>query len=171
MQNLEAKFKLPDLEQARKRAESIGYEFRATLVQCDTFFPVREGKLKLREEPSGAWLIYYGRQDSRDLKLSSYDIIPISEPAKFREAMARALGTMATVRKTRILMMREHVRLHLDRVEGLGEFGEIEAVLGECGDPESSRPAADELLRVLEVDRNQLIDKSYFELLQIKSSR
>jgi adenylate cyclase, class 2 len=165
MQNLEAKFKLPDLSEAQSRAESIGYEFRATLVQCDTFFRVREGKMKLREEPSGAWLIYYGRQDSRDLKLSSYDIIPISEPVKFRESMTRALGTIATVRKTRVLMMREHVRLHLDRVEGLGDFGEIEAVLGQRGDPESSRPAVDELLRALQIDRGQLIDKSYFELL------
>jgi len=171
MQNLEAKFKLADLDQARNRAESLGYQFRATLVQCDTFFRVREGKLKLREEPSGAWLIYYGRRDSRNLKLSSYDIVPISEANKFREAMTRALGTIATVRKTRILMMREQVRLHLDRVEGLGEFGEIEAVLGESGDPEHSRPAVDELLRVLEIDQKQLIDESYFELLQIRSSR
>ncbi|HLX38714.1 MAG TPA: hypothetical protein VKR29_12970, partial [Candidatus Binataceae bacterium] len=69
MQNLEAKFKLPDLARARKQAEAIGYEYRATLVQCDTFFRVREGKLKLREEESGACLIFYGRQDSRHLKL------------------------------------------------------------------------------------------------------
>src|SRR5579862_912073 len=149
MQNLEAKFKLADLDQSRKRAESIGYEFRATLEQCDTFFRVREGKLKIREEASGAWLIYYGREDSHDLKLSNYEIVPIGEPAKFREMMTRALGTIATVRKSRILMMREHVRLHLDRVEGLGDFGEIEAMLGESGDLEHSRPVVEELLRVL----------------------
>jgi len=44
-------------------------------------------------------------------------------------------------------------------------------VLGESGDPEHSRPAVDELLRVLEIDQKQLIDESYFELLQIRSSR
>ena len=170
MQNLEAKFSLADLDLARTRAEGIGYQFRATLAQVDTFFRVREGKMKLREESSGAWLFYYGRQDSRDLKLSTYDIVPITQPDRFRDAMTRALGIVATVRKTRILMMREHIRLHLDRVEGLGDFGEIEAVLGERGDPEHSRPAVDELLRALQIDHNQLIDKSYFELFQIDSS-
>jgi adenylate cyclase class 2 len=166
MQNLEAKFKLHDLERARKQAEAIKYEFRATLVQRDTFFRVREGKLKLREEESGASMIFYGRQDSRDLKLSSYEIVPIVEPEKTREMMTQALGTIATVKKTRILMMRDHVRLHLDRVDGLGEFGEIEAVLGEHGDPERSRPAVDELLRALDVNRKNLIAASYFEMLR-----
>ena len=32
--------------------------------------------------------------------------------------MTQALGTIATVRKTRILMMRDNVRLHLDRIDG-----------------------------------------------------
>jgi predicted adenylyl cyclase CyaB len=166
MQNLEAKFKLDDLERAMKQAESIGYRFKATLLQCDTFFRVPAGKLKLREEGSSAWLILYGRQDSRNLQLSSYEIVPIAEPDKFREMMTRALGTIATVKKTRILMMRDHIRLHLDRVEGLGEFGEIEAVLGEHADAEGSRPAVDELLRVLDVSPAHLIEKSYFEILR-----
>jgi adenylate cyclase, class 2 len=166
MQNLEAKFRLYDLERARKQAEAIKYQFQATLVQRDTFFRVKEGKLKLREEESGAWMIFYGRQDSQDLKLSSYEIVPIAEPEKTREMMTQALGTIATVRKTRILMMRDNVRLHLDRVYGLGEFGEIEAVLGEHGDPERSRPAVDELLSALDVNRKNLIAASYFEMLR-----
>jgi adenylate cyclase class 2 len=166
MQNLEAKFKLDDLGRARKQAEAIKYQFKATLVQRDTFFRVAKGKLKLREEESGAWLICYGREDSQQLKLSSYEIVPIPEPEKTRAMMTQALGTIATVMKTRILMMRDHIRLHLDRVDGLGEFGEIEAVLGEGGDPEASRPAVDELLRALEVNRANLIAESYFEMLR-----
>lgn len=165
MRNLEAKFKLDDLERARKQAEAITYQFKAMLVQRDTFFRVTEGKLKLREEESGAWMIFYGREDSRDLKLSSYEIVSVAEPAKTREMLTQALGAIATVKKTRILMMRDHVRLHLDRVNGLGEFGEIEAVLGEHGDPERSRPAVDELLRVLNINRDNLIAESYFEML------
>lgn len=166
MQNLEAKFKLHNLERARNQAEGIGYRYKATLVQRDTFFRVKEGKLKLREEEAGAWMIFYGRQDSAHLKLSSYEIVPVLEPEKTRAMMTRALGTIATVNKTRILMLRDNVRLHLDRVEGLGEFGEIEAVLGEHGNPEASRPAVDELLRALEVDRDRLIATSYFEMLR-----
>jgi adenylate cyclase len=166
VQNLEAKFKLPDLGRARRQAEAIGYSFKATLLQRDTFFQVKNGKMKLREEESGAWMIFYGRQDSQHLKLSSYEIVPIAEPEKTRAMMTRALGILATVRKTRILMMRANVRLHLDRVDALGEFGEIEAVLGEHGDPESSRPAVEQLLDALGVERAALIAGSYFEMLR-----
>src|ERR1700686_1426364 len=98
MQNLEAKFKLYDLDRARKQAEAIKYQFRATLAQRDTFFRVKEGKLKLREEKSGAWLIFYGREDSADLKLSSYEIAAVAEPEKIHAMMTQALGTIATVR-------------------------------------------------------------------------
>jgi adenylate cyclase class 2 len=170
MQNLEAKFKLPDLDRVRVQAESIGYRFKASLLQRDTFFRVNQGKLKLREEESGACLIYYGRQDSRHLKLSSYEIVPIPEPEKTRAMLTEALGTIATVEKTRILMMRDHIRLHLDKVDGLGKFGEIEAVLGEGGDPEASRPAVDKLLRALGVKSDDLIAESYFEML-LRSER
>ncbi len=166
MQNLEAKFKLPDLDRAHAQAESLGYRFKATLQQRDTFFGVNQGKLKLREEEPGACLIYYGRQDRAHLKLSSYEIVPVPEPEKTRAMLTEALGTIAVVRKTRILMMRDHIRLHLDRVDGLGEFGEIEAVLGEHDDPETSRPAVDALLRILGVNSANLIAESYFELLR-----
>ena len=110
-------------------------------------------------------MIFYGRADSRHLKLSSYEIVPIVEPEKTRAMMTQALGTLATVRKTRILMMRDNVRLHLDRVDGPGDYGEIEAVLGESGDPEPSRPAVDELLAALGVRSDNLIALSYFEML------
>ena len=54
--------------------------------------------------------------------------------------MAEGLGNIATVGKTRILMMRDHIRLHLDRVEGLGEFGEIEAVSASKAMPRRAVP-------------------------------
>ena len=165
MRNLEAKFTLRDLEVAQRQAEAIGYRFKATLEQRDTFFRVAAGKLKLREEESGARLIFYGRQNSQNLKLSTYEMIAIPEPIKTHQMLTQALGTIATVSKTRILMMRDHVRLHLDRVDGLGEYGEIEAVLGEDEDLEHSRPAVDELLRALEVSPVNLIEESYFEML------
>jgi predicted adenylyl cyclase CyaB len=169
MQNLEAKFKLDDLERARRQAEAIGYRYTATLEQRDTFFRVREGKLKLREEQSGARLIFYGREDSGELKVSNYEMVAVAEPEKFRAMMTQALGTIATVRKTRILMMREHIRCHLDRVEGLGEFGEIEAVLSEEATLERSRPAVDQLLSALGIEPDNLIAISYFEMMQPES--
>ena len=164
MRNLEAKFRLDDLEKARERAVAIGYAPRAVLHQRDTFFPIPHGKLKLREEPKNAYLVHYGRSESDALQLSNYEIVAIPEPEKTRVMLAAALGVLAEVRKERTLLMRANVRLHLDRVESLGNFGELEAVIAADDDPESSRAALDETLAALCISRQDLISVSYFEL-------
>jgi predicted adenylyl cyclase CyaB len=165
MRNLEAKFPLVDAVRARRAAQALGYTERGVLAQRDTFFCVASGKLKLREEQVGAWLIHYGRRAAAGLQLSGYEIVAVAEAAAMRAMLTAALGVLAEVRKRRILLMRDNVRLHLDRVEGLGEFGEIEAVIGRGEDPERSRGAVDELLRALGVARVDLIEQSYFELM------
>jgi adenylate cyclase, class 2 len=165
MRNLEAKFKLSDPKSARKSAAALGYELRGSFAQRDTFFVVPAGKLKLREQADGAWLIHYRRQPARGLELSDYEIVPVVEPAASRAILAAALGTLAEVRKERTLLMRGNVRLHLDRVEGLGEFGEIEAVIGPGESAASYRAAVDQLLRALAVRDAELIELSYFEMI------
>lgn len=170
MRNLEAKFPLRDHARARESAKAIGYTERAILRQRDTFFRVARGKLKLREiaDEAGGALIYYGREESGELQLSRYEIVPVTDPAAMRTMLAAALGILAEVRKERVLLMRANVRLHLDRVTDLGDFGEIEAVIAEADDPESSRAAVDELLAALGIARGDLITVSYFEMLARK---
>jgi predicted adenylyl cyclase CyaB len=164
VRNLEAKFPLDDSRKARDRAVAIGYGQRSVLRQRDTFFRCASGKLKLREEDGRAMLIYYGRRTADALQLSTYEIVEIVDPENTRAMLAAALGVIAEVRKERTLLVRANVRLHLDRVEELGEFGEIEAVIPEGSDPECSRAAVDELLAALQISRETLIDVSYFEL-------
>jgi predicted adenylyl cyclase CyaB len=164
VRNLEAKFRLDDLPQARERAVAIGYTQRSVLRQRDTFFRCTSGKLKLREEDGRAMLIHYGRRAADALQLSTYEIVEIIDPENTRATLAAALGVIAEVRKERTLLMRANVRLHLDRVEALGEFGEIEAVIADGSDPERSRTAVDEILAALQISRERLIDVSYFEL-------
>lgn len=166
MRNLEAKFQLDDLDAARAAALALGYRVEAGFIQHDTFFAVPRGKLKLREQPPEAWLIHYRRESASGLMLSRYEIVPIAEPARTREMLARALGVLANVRKHRTLLMRRNVRLHLDRVEDLGGFGEIEAALGEDESAERARAGVDELLGALGVGRDRIIDASYFELMK-----
>jgi predicted adenylyl cyclase CyaB len=166
MKNLEAKFRLVDHAEAEVRAATIGYTWRSILNQRDTFFRVPNGKLKLREENGTAALIFYHRSESGPLMLSNYEIVPIAEPARTLRMLTDALGTIAIVEKVRTLMMREHIRLHLDRVANLGDFGEIEAVIAEGDDPEPSRAAVDEILAALGVAQPDLIEVSYFEMTQ-----
>ena len=166
MRNLEAKFRLPDANAARLRAEALGYAARGVLNQRDTFFKVARGKLKLREEASGAWLIHYRREERQSLMLSNYEIVPVADAANTRAMLAGALGVLAEVRKERTLLTRANVRLHLDRVDGLGNFGEIEARIVDGDDSESSRFAVDEMLSALGIGRADLIGVSYFELMR-----
>jgi predicted adenylyl cyclase CyaB len=165
MKNLEAKFRLVNLADAEARATALGYERRAILNQRDTFFRVANGKLKLREENGSAVLIFYRRSESGPLMVSDYQIVPVADPARMLRILDDALGTIAIVDKVRILMTRDNVRLHLDRVAKLGEFGEIEAVIADGDDPERSRAAVDELLTALGITPADLVDVSYFELL------
>ncbi|MGB8412113.1 MAG: class IV adenylate cyclase [Candidatus Binatus sp.] len=164
MKNLEAKFRLRSHAEAEARAAALGYVRRATLNQHDTFFRVASGKLKLREENGIAVLIFYRRAESRLLMLSDYEIVPVADPARMIRILEDALGAIAVVEKVRTLMTRDNVRLHLDRVAKLGEFGEIEAVIADGDDPERSRGAVDEILAALAVTPPDLIDVSYFEM-------
>jgi len=165
MKNLEAKFRLDDLGRAHDAALTLGYQQRAILTQRDTFFRVNNGKLKVREENGAAVLVYYHRDQSGPLMLSNYEIVPVGDSEKTLKMLSEALGTLAIVDKVRALMTRDNVRLHLDRVATLGNFGEIEAVITDGDDPERSRGAVDDLLATLGVASSDLIAVSYFELL------
>src|SRR6516164_9580451 len=111
MRNIEAKFPLQDVEHVRRRAEAIGFEYVATLVQQDTFFAAPSGKLKLRQQNDGAWLIHYQRHREQGLELSNYQIVAVSEPIELRRLLDAALGVIAKVDKRRILLRRADVRL------------------------------------------------------------
>jgi predicted adenylyl cyclase CyaB len=165
MKNLEAKFRLADLDKAEACATALGYARRAILNQRDTFFRVANGKLKLREENGSAVLILYRRGESGPLMVSDYEIVPVADPARTLRILDDALGTIAVVEKVRTLMTRDSVRLHLDRVAKLGKFGEIEAVIADGDQPERSRGTVEEILAALGVVPSELIDVSYFELL------
>jgi predicted adenylyl cyclase CyaB len=165
MKNLEAKFRLVNHADAEVRATALGYTRRAILNQRDTFFRVANGKLKLREENGRAVLIFYHRDESGPLMLSNYEIVPVADPPRMLRMLEEALGTIAVVEKVRVLLTRDNVRLHLDQVARLGDYGEIEAVIADSDDPERSRGAVNEILAALGVSQADLIDVSYFEML------
>jgi homotetrameric cytidine deaminase len=127
--NVELKARDPDPERSLERCVALGAEDRGELRQRDTYFAARRGRLKLREqEPGGAELIAYERSDAAHARESRYRIAAVAEPEATREALDAALGTSVVVDKRRRLFLWEGVRIHLDRVEGLGAFVELEGV-------------------------------------------
>jgi adenylate cyclase, class 2 len=128
--NIEFKARLVDQAAARRIAAAVATSSLGVEQQTDTYFFAANGRLKLREiEGRGAWLVGYERADGEGSRGSDYRLIPIPEPVDFKAALATTLGVRVVVRKRREIYLVDNVRIHLDQVEGLGEFLEFEAVL------------------------------------------
>src|SRR3954451_22821713 len=127
--NVELKARDPEPERSLERARALGADDRGELRQRDTYFAAPHGRLKLREqEPGGAELIAYERAAAPQARESRYRIAPVADAPALREALDAALGTIVVVDKRRHLLLWKGVRIHLDRVEGLGDFVELEGV-------------------------------------------
>jgi homotetrameric cytidine deaminase len=127
--NIELKAIDPDPERSLAVCRELGAEDRGVLRQRDTYFRTRAGRLKLREEePGGATLIQYDRPDAAEARESRYRLSPVPEPDALRASLDAALGTLVVVDKARHLFLWDGVRIHLDTVEGLGTFVELEGV-------------------------------------------
>lgn len=147
--------------------EGLGAEDRGTLIQRDSYFEVPRGRLKLREEPDvGAYLIAYERPDLLDHKESRYRLIEVPEPVELREALAEVLGITVVVSKARRLFIFEGVRIHLDRVDGLGDFIEFEGVAADGGDQGCFADLLDDLRRSFGLRDEDLLRESYSDMLR-----
>ncbi len=165
MRNLEAKFRVRDHAAAHAAAEALGYIPQGLLLQHYTFFRVPNGKLKLRDEGNRAYMIGYGRGGYAELQLSEYHLVPVADAALMHAMLRDALGVLAEVRKRRTLLLHGHVRLHLDEVEGLGNFGELEAVLADDADLVAERAFLAKTLTALGIADDELIEGSYFQMM------
>ena len=91
--------------------------------------------------------------------------MPTSTPDWLREGLALGYGVAGCVRKYRTLFLKGRTRIHLDKVEGLGDFLELEVVLEE-GEPAGVGAAvAQELLKELGVGQEQLVEGAYLDLM------
>lgn len=165
--NVEIKARVDDLEALRQRVEGLADSGPSTVEQQDTFFHSRRGRLKLREMADGvAELIYYARADTTEPIESSYLKVPCPQPEAMRQALASALGVRGQVRKKRIIYLCGPTRIHLDSVEGLGEFVELEVVLSAEGAVEEGISIAGSLMAQLGIDSKDLVEESYIDLIE-----
>jgi predicted adenylyl cyclase CyaB len=165
--NLELKARCSDLGRARELAQAVATEWLGVDDQVDTYFFTRTGRLKLRESSrSGAQLVPYVRPDVRGPRRSDYAVLPVADAQALARLLGDLLGVKRVVRKRREIALYENVRIHLDRVEGLGEFVELEAVWdgAPAGLPEQERRIAF-LRERLEIRDADLIAGSYESLL------
>jgi predicted adenylyl cyclase CyaB len=164
--NVEIKARVADLDALKRRAAALADEGPVVLEQEDTFFSCPHGRLKLRRMPgSPAELIYYERPDSAEPKASHYSICRTDDAQSLFRTLSAALGVCGTVRKRRTLYLIGPTRVHLDAVEKLGDFVELEVVLRADQDVAEGTAIAHELMDKLGLSRDQLVERAYIDLL------
>lgn len=165
--NVEIKARARALEEVRARAEGLATRYVGVDHQVDTYFRTRRGRLKLRESTlSGGQLVPYLRPDAQAARRSDYVLVPVPDPAALKALLSELLGVHRVVEKEREIFLVDHVRIHLDRVKGLGSFVELEAVFD--GSPEAEAREHEKVARLraqLGIADEDLVALSYEGLL------
>ena len=164
--NIEIKARVDDFAALKAKVASIADLDPIEILQDDTFFRCDSGRLKLRSFPDGSGeLIFYRRANQEGPKESFYLRSPTSAPDSLRQSLTLAYGAVGRVKKHRTLFLVGRTRVHLDQVEGLGQFVELEVVLGEGERSENGVHEAQRLMAMLGIDPSQLIERAYVDLI------
>jgi predicted adenylyl cyclase CyaB len=148
----------------RLRARSVGTDH-----QIDTYFHVPAGRLKLREGRIENALIFYRRTDSARGRRSSVEIMLLPRRNSVRVILSSALGVLAVVDKSREIFFVGNVKIHLDRVRGLGKFVEVEAIT-RSGDVRKVRAQAKRFQKLFEISSSDIVPLSYSDMVLKKRS-
>ncbi|XP_068558682.1 adenylate cyclase CyaB-like isoform X2 [Cebidichthys violaceus] len=164
--NVEIKAKVSDPTLFAKKASELSQSEGMIIRQHDRFFNCSQGRLKLRDfmNESGQ-LIFYERPDTDGPKLSRYSISPTSDPPSLRTVLSDALGVKGEVRKERRLFLIGQTRVHLDAVEGLGNYMELEVVMRPEQTVEDGQQVAEGLMEKLGVSKESLVTGAYMDLI------
>lgn len=166
MLNIEIKARCDDPGKIRSILEDHNADYKGTDHQVDTYFNVPEGRLKLRQGSIEQNLIFYRRPDSKTPEASNINLMPAEHPKKLHTLLDNALGTMVVVDKEREIYFIDNVKFHIDQVEELGHFVEIEAIDedGSIG-KEKLRSQCQHYLDLFEIQDENLIAESYSDML------
>jgi predicted adenylyl cyclase CyaB len=164
--NVEIKARCENPSRIRKILKEKGASFKGTDHQVDTYFNVPEGRLKLRKGTIEQNLIFYRRSNSKRPKASEINLLPVEHPETLYQLLDNALGTKIIVHKQREIYFIENVKFHIDEVEQLGSFVEIEAIDedGSIGAGTLDKQCR-EYMELFETQDRQLVAQSYSDLL------
>jgi predicted adenylyl cyclase CyaB len=164
--NVEIKAAVQSTKDFLERVKKLTDSLPEILEQDDTFFNCDNGRLKLRDFLNGTGeLLFYNRSNAEGPKTCDYEMVPIEAVDSIRRILNQAYGQSGRVRKHRMVYMVGRTRVHLDQVENLGTFMELEVVLNEGESEAVGQSEARELMAALGIDDSALIDRPYVDLL------
>ena len=153
-------------EQVREVLLANGAVFKGQDHQVDTYFRCPNGRLKLRQGQIENNLIHYYRNDQAGPKASHVRLCPTEPDAPLCDLLAEALGVLVTIDKRREIYFIDNVKFHIDTVQGLGGFVEIEAIDIEGTIGESAlQKQCEHYMQLLAICSEDLIETSYSDML------
>ncbi len=126
--NIEFKAKTNRLEELEKKLLTLNPLFIGIDEQCDTYFNVPTGRLKLREGNIENTLIFYERSNTAGAKQSNIILYHHQPDKSLKEILTKVNGIKVVVDKKRKIYFIDNVKFHFDVVKGLGTFAEVEAI-------------------------------------------
>jgi len=163
--NVEVKARIESVEAFAPRVAALADSGPSEILHEDTFFACAGGRLKLRifSDTEGQ-LIFYRRPDVAGPKESFYVISPTTSPRTLLDALSLAYGQIGRIKKCRTLFLIGRTRVHLDCVDELGHFVELEVVLGENEPTDAGVAIARDLLARLGISSSQLVEGAYVDI-------
>ena len=164
--NIEIKARSNNQDKIREILKSRNADFKGIDHQIDTYFNVKLGRLKLREGKIENFLIYYDREDKEGPKQSNVILFKSDPKSSLKEILKKSLGILVVVDKRREIYFINNVKFHIDTVENLGTFIEIEAIDkdGNIG-RERLLEQCNSFLELFNIRQEDLISVSYSDLL------
>jgi predicted adenylyl cyclase CyaB len=164
--NIEIKASVKDLAHLNDIAAKLSDVPGVLLKQEDVFFHSPNGRLKLRIMGSDRGeLIFYERADQSGPRYSAYTVAYTTNPASLRDVLTAALGIRGIVRKERLLYQVGQTRIHLDEVEGLGSFVELEFVMYPGQEIKEGTASLQALMKQLGIREEDSLARAYVDLL------
>ena len=145
----------------RLRARRVGADH-----QIATYFRVPQGRLKVREGRIENALIFYDRSNSARARRARIEMTLLPRRNHLKAVLAKALGTEVVVDKRREIYFVGNVKIHLDRVRGLGRFVEVEAI-SHSGKLAQARQQALKFQKLFEIKRADIVGQSYSDLKEL----
>lgn len=169
--NFEVKVKLKDLNKTRNLVHSLckgKKTVKQKQTQEDIYYKVSKGRLKLRiiNGQTGN-LIHYFRSNDTGKRVSSYTISETNTPKELNKILTSLYGVLIKVKKTREVTIIDNVRVHIDKVIGLGNYLEIEIIFNSIT---IAKKLMSDLIKRLEIEENKFIKVSYSDLLLNKKN-
>ncbi len=164
--NIEIKARCEKQEKIRQILLDRKADFRGTDHQIDTYFEAPKGRLKLRQGSIENNLIHYERADQTGPKASEVHLYACGDSEALKATLTAALEIKVAVDKQREIYFIDNVKFHLDRVEQLGTFVEIEAI---DSDGSIGRARLNEqcnyYLNLFGIEEKDLLQNSYSDML------